>query len=135
MTSKNLIPMPLNPRDYDKVARLATAQRRRPTDILKNLLLDLDSGVIPLPAPPPIEEKPKRHSMCVRADDVLKSKADALKERLQAAGLDHVQVKKHRLDGDPVWRVRIGPLGDNEMRQTERKLSDLGLKGLRVGSE
>jgi hypothetical protein len=39
------------------------------------------------------------------------------------------------LDGDPVWRVRIGPLGDNEMRQTERKLSDLGLKGLRVGAE
>jgi rare lipoprotein A len=61
--------------------------------------------------------------------------ADALKERLQTAGLDHVQVKKHRLDGDPVWRVRIGPLGDNEMRQTERKLSDLGLKGLRVGAE
>ena len=61
--------------------------------------------------------------------------ADALNERLQTAGLDHVQVKKHRLDGDPVWRVRIGPLGDNEMRQTERKLSDLGLKGLRVGAE
>lgn len=61
--------------------------------------------------------------------------ADALKDRLQSAGLDHVQVRKHRLDGDPVWRVRIGPLGDHEMRQTERKLSDLGLKGLRVGAE
>jgi rare lipoprotein A len=61
--------------------------------------------------------------------------ADALKENLQAAGLDHVRVSKHRLDGNPVWRVRIGPLGDHEMRQTERKLSDLGLKGLRVGAE
>lgn len=61
--------------------------------------------------------------------------AEALKERLQTAGLDHVQVRKHRVDGNSVWRVRIGPLGDNEMRQTERNLSDLGLKGLRVGAE
>jgi rare lipoprotein A len=61
--------------------------------------------------------------------------ADALKDRLETAGLEHVQVRRYDLAGNPVWRVRIGPLGDNEMRHTERKLSDLGLKGLRVGAE
>jgi len=61
--------------------------------------------------------------------------ADALKDRLETAGLEHVQIRRYDLAGNPVWRVRIGPLGDNEMRLTERKLLDLGLKGLRVGAE
>ena len=85
--------------------------------------------------PPPVVLPESQKAYLQVASFSREDNADALKERLQAAGLDHVQVKKHRLDGDPVWRVRIGPLGDNEMRQTERKLSDLGLKGLRVGSE
>ncbi len=85
--------------------------------------------------PPPVVLPESQKTYLQVASFSREDNADALKERLQAAGLDHVQVKKHRLDGDPVWRVRIGPLGDNEMRQTERKLSDLGLKGLRVGSE
>ncbi|HWR95680.1 MAG TPA: septal ring lytic transglycosylase RlpA family protein [Arenimonas sp.] len=85
----------------------------------------------PLPSLSAVPDKPYLQVASFSSED----NADALKERLQAAGLDHVQVRKHRLAGDPVWRVRIGPLGDNEMRQTERKLSDLGLKGLRVGAE
>ena len=90
-----------------------------------------DSEAMPLPVLLPESQKSYLQVASFSQED----NADALKERLQTAGLDHVQVKKHRLDGDPVWRVRIGPLGDNEMRQTERKLSDLGLKGLRVGAE
>ena len=86
--------------------------------------------------PPPVARTPESEKTYLQIASFSKQdNADALKERLQAAGLDHVQVRKHRLDGDPVWRVRIGPLGGNEMRQTERKLSDLGLKGLRVGAE
>jgi rare lipoprotein A len=86
--------------------------------------------------PPPVTLAPESEKAYLQvASFSNQDNADALKERLQTAGLDHVQVKKHRSDGNPVWRVRIGPLGGNEMRQTERKLSDLGLKGLRVGAE
>lgn len=91
-----------------------------------------DGGALP-PAPSlsAASDKPYLQVASFSSED----NADALRDRLQSIGLDHVQVRKHRLDGDPVWRVRIGPLGDHEMRQTERKLSDLGLKGLRVGAE
>jgi rare lipoprotein A len=61
--------------------------------------------------------------------------ADALRLRLQSEGLVNVHVNRHSVDGNPVWRVRIGPLGEHQLHQTERKLSDLGLKGLRVGAE
>lgn len=86
--------------------------------------------------PPPVALMPESEKSYLQIASFSKQdNAEALKERLQTVGLDHVQVRKHRLDGDPVWRVRIGPLGNHEMRQTERKLSDLGLKGLRVGAE
>ena len=61
--------------------------------------------------------------------------AKALMERLQQANIDEVFIQKHRLDGDSVWRVRIGPLNHTKMQRTQDKLSELGLKGVRVGTE
>ncbi len=61
--------------------------------------------------------------------------AKNLKDRLQDADIDQVFIQKQRLDGNPLWRVRIGPLGEVEMRSIQDKLQELGLKGLRVGAE
>lgn len=61
--------------------------------------------------------------------------AKVLKQRLQDADIEDVFIQKQRLDGNPVWRVRIGPLGELEMAEIQRKLQELGLKGLRVGAE
>lgn len=61
--------------------------------------------------------------------------AKAMAARLREAGIDHVLVQKHRAEAGPVWRVRIGPLGEIESRQVQEKLAALGLKGLRVGAE
>ena len=61
--------------------------------------------------------------------------AKNLKDRLQDAEIDQVFIQKQRLDGNPLWRVRIGPLGEAEMRAIQDKLQELGLKGLRVGAE
>lgn len=61
--------------------------------------------------------------------------AKNLKERLQDADITEVFIQKQRLDGNPLWRVRIGPLGEVEMRSIQDKLQELGLKGLRVGAE
>ena len=61
--------------------------------------------------------------------------AKNLKDRLQDAEIDQVFIQKQRLDGNPLWRVRIGPLGEAEMRAILDKLQELGLKGLRVGAE
>lgn len=61
--------------------------------------------------------------------------AKNLKDRLQDADIDQVFIQKQRFDGNPLWRVRIGPLGEVEMRAIQDKLQELGLKGLRVGAE
>jgi rare lipoprotein A len=61
--------------------------------------------------------------------------AKNLKDRLQDADINQVFIQKQRLDGNPLWRVRIGPLGEVEMRSIQDKLQELGLKGLRVGAE
>lgn len=61
--------------------------------------------------------------------------AKNLKDRLQDAEVDQVFIQKQRLEGNPLWRVRIGPLGEAEMRAILDKLQELGLKGLRVGAE
>lgn len=61
--------------------------------------------------------------------------AETLKQRLQDADIADVFIQKQRFDGNPLWRVRIGPLGELEMAEIQQKLQELGLKGLRVGAE
>lgn len=64
-----------------------------------------------------------------------KDNAKTLLEQLQASNIDEVFIKKYQLDANSVWRVRIGPLNEAEIRNTLDKLNNIGLKGLRVGSE
>lgn len=64
-----------------------------------------------------------------------KDNAKTLLEQLQASNIDEAFIKKYQLDANSVWRVRIGPLNEAEIRNTLDKLNNIGLKGLRVGSE
>ena len=64
-----------------------------------------------------------------------KDNAEALLERLQQAQIKNVFVKKSQVNHESVWRVRIGPLNESEIAETQNKLNDLDLKGLRVSSE
>jgi len=61
--------------------------------------------------------------------------AKALRKRLNAADIDDVFIEKHRLDGNPVWRVRIGPVKAARLATVQQKLAQLGLKALRVSAE
>lgn len=64
-----------------------------------------------------------------------KDNAEALLERLQQAQIKNAFVKKSQVNHESVWRVRIGPLNESEIAETQNKLNDLDLKGLRVSSE
>ncbi len=64
-----------------------------------------------------------------------KDNAQALLERLEQANFKHAFIKKSQVNDSSVWRVRIGPLNDSEMREIDNKLSEIGLKGLRVSDE
>ena len=61
--------------------------------------------------------------------------AKALKERLQDQDIDDVFIQKHKTDGNAVWRVRIGPMNEGKVAKTQQKLSQIGLKSVRVGAE
>ena len=64
-----------------------------------------------------------------------KDNAKILLDKLQASNIDDAFIKKYQLDDNSVWRVRIGPLNEAEIRNTLDKLSNIGLKGVRVGAE
>lgn len=61
--------------------------------------------------------------------------AKVLRKRLNAADIDDVFIEKHRLDGNPVWRVRIGPVKSAGLPKVQQKLAQIGLKALRVTAE
>jgi rare lipoprotein A len=61
--------------------------------------------------------------------------AKALLMQLQQANIEGGFIKQHRLDGDSIWRVRIGPLNAEKIPQTQEKLHEIGLFGVRVGAE
>lgn len=87
----------------------------------------------PPPAPEPLSDDAKRYLQVASFSS--EDNADTLKQRLAQAGIDDVFIQKQRLDGNPVWRVRIGPMGELEMNAVQQKLRELGLQGLRVGAE
>jgi rare lipoprotein A len=64
-----------------------------------------------------------------------KDNAQALLERLQQAQIKQAFIKKSQVNHESVWRVRIGPLIESEIGETQNKLNELDLKGLRVSSE
>ena len=64
-----------------------------------------------------------------------KDNAKVLLDKLQASNIDDAFIKKYQLDDNSVWRVRVGPLNEAEIRDTLDKLNNIGLKGLRVGAE
>ena len=94
--------------------------------------LTVGSSPPPL-APEPVPDSAKRYLQVAAFSD--EDNAEALKRRLQSAGIDAVFIQKQRQDGGPRWRVRIGPLGELEMGAIQQKLRDMGLQGLRVGAE
>lgn len=64
-----------------------------------------------------------------------KDNAQVLMDLLMQAKIKHAFIKKSQVNDRSVWRVRIGPLNASELQETQNKLTEIGLKGLRVGVE
>lgn len=69
------------------------------------------------------------------ASFAIEDNAKALKQRLQAADIDDVFIQKQRIDDEPVWRVRIGPLKSAEIAKIQQLLREQGLNSVRVAGE
>ena len=61
--------------------------------------------------------------------------AKVLKERLRDLSIDAAFIQKARTEQGLVWRVRIGPLNSLEISRIQQLLQEIGLQGVRVGSE
>ena len=69
----------LTPHDFTVIQALAVAERRKTTDVIRNLLDDISSRKIEIEAPPK-PEKEKLHSTAVRVDDRLNTQISDFKE-------------------------------------------------------
>jgi rare lipoprotein A len=69
------------------------------------------------------------------ASFAIEDNAKALKQRLQAADIDDVFIQKQRINDEPVWRVRIGPLKSAEIAKIQQLLRERGLNSVRVAGE
>lgn len=95
-----------------------------------------EAGLVPVAQAPSRIEVPLNDNNYLQiASFSSEDNAKALLDRLQKASVDDAYIQKHRLDSDSVWRVRIGPLNEAKMQRAQDKLSELGMKGVRVGPE
>lgn len=64
-----------------------------------------------------------------------KSNARRLADRLEEGGVDRVDVDHAEVDGRDIWRVRIGPVGRDDMDGVLARLRGLGVLNPRVLSQ
>ena len=64
-----------------------------------------------------------------------KANAQRLADRLQRAGIDAVDMDQAQVDGQHVWRVRIGPVGAEKLPGLLEQLRQLDLPNPRVFAE
>lgn len=99
----------------------------------------LGAGSTPLPPPAPVSPPPPvadggRHVVQVGAYRE-RDNARRIARQLEDAGIDGVEVEDARVNGDKVWRVRVGPLAAEAAATVIDRIRGLGLPSPRVFSE
>lgn len=99
----------------------------------------LGAGSTPLPPPAPVSPEPTvagggRHVVQVGAYRE-RDNARRIARQLEDAGIDGVEVEDARVNGDKVWRVRVGPLAAEAAATVIDRIRGLGLPSPRVFSE
>jgi rare lipoprotein A len=85
----------------------------------------------PLPAEPPAT---------TAAGDVLlqigsfsaRDNADRARERLQAGGVEALRIDEATVNGQPVWRLRIGPVPSSRVQELSSRAADLGFGSAQI---
>lgn len=67
------------PDDFAVIEEIASKERRKPADVIRNLIEDIANGTLKIPQETKV--KVKKHGTTVRMDEALRSKVDAMKER------------------------------------------------------
>lgn len=98
----------------------------------------LGAGSAPMPPPrapepPPVADS-GRHVVQVGAYRE-RDNARRIARQLEDAGIDGVEVEDARVNGDKVWRVRVGPLAAEAAATVIDRIRGLGLPSPRVFSE
>ena len=75
----NQITLNLLPEDFSEIKRMAKLQRRKPAEVIRNLLEDIVEGAVEIRVDPDV--KIKRHGLTVRVDDSLRTRIDELTTR------------------------------------------------------
>jgi len=58
--------------------------------------------------------------------------AERARDRLAAAGLGPARIDEARVEGRPVWRLRLGPVPADRVSDLSRRAAELGFTPARV---
>ena len=58
--------------------------------------------------------------------------AERARETLQAGGLDALRIDEASVNGQPVWRLRIGPVSESRVQELSARAADLGFGSARI---
>ena len=61
--------------------------------------------------------------------------AERARETLQAAGLDALRIDEASVNGQPVWRLRIGPVLATQAQELSARAADLGFGSAQIVRE
>jgi len=95
---------------------------------------DISAATVAATAAPPPVGAGQRQIVQVGAYREL-ANAQGIAARLERAGIRHVRVEDVRVEGNQVWRVRVGPLAPRAVQDVVERIERLGLPSPRVFSE
>ena len=118
---KAQIPLALLPNDFTTIQAMAVAERRKPTEVMRNLLEDVMDGKVDLSEPAP--KKESRHATAIRVDEAFKVRFDKFKEDhgLSAEKVLHLALAKLRTGQDLLDGIDALTKKHRQSNQTEKQ--------------
>ncbi len=95
-----------------------------------------DSGVIPVAASPgPVARADTGDVLLQLASFTARENAERARDTLQAGGVEALRIDEALVNGQPVWRVRIGPVPSARVQELSARAADLGFASAKIVRE
>lgn len=88
-----------------------------------------------LPSQPVVNAQPGDGVLLQLASFAARGNAERAREALQAGGLDALRIDEASVNGQPVWRLRIGPVPATRAQELSARAADLGFESAQIVRE
>jgi rare lipoprotein A len=96
---------------------------------------DKSPVAVPLPSEPAANAQQADSVLLQLASFAARDNAERAREALQAGGLDALRIDEASVNGQPVWRLRIGPVPATRVQELSARAADLGFGSAQIVRE